>query len=198
MSGVGKFFLGVVGGAVALVLTLGFFFIALEQRDQLKAPSFANRLSFDEKMRKLRRQPPEQVELLFVGSSATLHGLDSSVLRAQLEVGGDIVNLGVQDLRVNQIRFLADVFLDHYPITKHVIMVSTLLDYKDCGSVAEARFFNPDDVLDYITNGWPDLYYYFRYLDIRGALNRAGNIQHLRNADNHLESVHFSPSGSVL
>ena len=29
-------------------------------------------------------------------------------------------------------------------------MVSTLLDYKNCGSV-ETRFFNPDDVIGYLS-----------------------------------------------
>ncbi len=198
MSNAIKFLIGVVAGAIGLVVVLAALFVGLDARGQLKAPSFANRLSFDEKMRKLRRQPLQQVEVLFVGSSTTLHGLDSAVLRAQLGVEGDLLNLGVQDLRINQVKFLADVFLDHYPTTKHVVMVSTLLDYKECGGIAETEFFHPDDVLDYVTNGWPELYYYFRYLDIRGVLNRAGEIQHLRSTDNHLESVHFSPSGSIL
>lgn len=198
MSSATKFLTGVVAGAVGLLVILAVFFMGLESREQLKAPSFANRLSFDEKMRKLRRQPLQNVEVLFVGSSTTLHGLDSSILRGQLKVEGDLLNLGVQDLRVNQVKFLAEVFLEQYPTTKHVVMVSTLLDYKECGGAAETEFFQPDDVLDYVTNGWPEVYYQFRYLDLRGVLNRANEIQHLRNTDNHLESVHFTESGSVL
>jgi hypothetical protein len=198
MSGVWKFLIGVVGGAAALVLGLAVVFVALDRQDQLKAPSFANRLSFDEKMRQLRNRPPERVEVLFVGSSTTLHGVDSEVLREQLGLDGDLLNLGVQDLRVNQIKFMADVFLDYYPTTRHVVMISTLLDYKECGGIAETAFFEPPDVIDYVSNGWPEYYYYFRYLDLRGVLSRRNQIQHLRNADDHLESVHFSPSGSVL
>jgi hypothetical protein len=198
MYGVWKFLIGVVGGALALVVALALFFVYLDHDNRLKAPSFANRLSFDEKMRQLRHRPPDRVEVLFLGSSTTLHGLDSSILREQLRVSGDLLNLGVQDLRVNQVKFVADVFLDHYSTVRHVVMVSTLLDYKECNGAAETEFFRPKDVLDYVSNGWAELYYYFRYLDIRGVLSRAGDIHHLRNVDNNLESVHFSPSGSVL
>jgi hypothetical protein len=198
MSGVWKFLIGVVGGAAALVAGLLLLHVGLDRQDQLKAPSFANRLSFDEKMRQLRRQPPQRVEVLFVGSSTTLHGVDSEVLREQVGLQGDLLNLGVQDLRVNQIKYLADVFLNHYRSTQHVVMISTLLDYKECAEVAETEFFNPNDVLSYIQNGLPEIYYYFRYLDVRGVLSRRNQIQHLRHADDHLESVHFSPSGSVL
>jgi hypothetical protein len=198
MSGIWKFLIGVVGGAAALFAGLFLLHVGLDWQDQLKAPSFANRLSFDEKMRQLRLQRPQNVEVLFVGSSTTLHGVDSEVLREQVDLQGDLINLGVQDLRVNQIKFMADVFLDHYPSTRHVVMISTLLDYKECNGVAESAFFRPADVIDYISDGLPEMYYYFRYLDPMGVWRRSGQIQHLRNADDHLESVHFSPSGSVL
>ena len=113
------------------------------------------------------------------GSSTTLHGLDGALLRDELGIEGEVLNLGVQDLRVNQIKFLVDVFLAQYPSVGHVVMVSTLLDYKNCGSV-ESEFFNPDDVIGYLSGRMPALYYYFRYLDIEGVLKRAGEIGRLR------------------
>jgi len=112
----------------------------------------ANRLSFDEKLRYLRQKPPDQVEVLLLGSSTTLHGIDGAILREQLRLGVDVLNLGVQDLRVNQIGFLADVFLAQYPGVAHVIMISTTLDDKACDSV-KTRFFAPEDVLGYLNGG---------------------------------------------
>jgi hypothetical protein len=90
--------------------------------------------------------------LLLLGSSTTLHGIDGAILREQLRLGVDVLNLGVQDLRVNQIGFLADVFLAQYPGVAHVIMISTTLDDKACDSV-KTRFFAPEDVLGYLNGG---------------------------------------------
>jgi hypothetical protein len=171
-------------------------FVILDQTGRLKAPSLANRLSFDEKLRYLRQEPPDQVEVLLLGSSTTLHGIDGAILREQLGIRGDVLNLGVQDLRVNQIGFHAEVFLPQYPDIAHVIMISTTLDYKDCGSV-ETRFFAPEDVLGYLNGGF-SLYYYFRYLDLQGTLKRAREMRHLRSTITDLESVAFDEHGSLL
>ena len=198
MSAASKFLIGLLAGAVGLPLCLAVVFVGLDAFGMLKAPPFSNRLSFDEKLRVLRADPPQNVEALFAGSSTTLHGVDGEVLRTELGLDGDVLNLGVQDLRVNQIRFLVSVFLDHFPTVEHVMMVSTLLDYKNCGSV-ETAFFKPEDVIDYIHGGWPpDLYYYFRYLDLQGTVKRMTQIGRLRNTIHDLESVSFDPHGSLL
>lgn len=197
MSAATKFLIGLIAGAAGLVVGLAGLFLALDGAGALKAPAFANRLSFDEKLRVLRANPPDDLKVLFVGSSTTLHGLDGEVLRAELGLDGDILNLGVQDLRVNQIKYLADVFLKQYPEVEHVVMVSTLLDYKNCGTV-DTAFFDQDDVLGYLSGNMPELYYYFRYLDIKGVLKRAGEIGHLRRTIHDLESVSFDPYGSLL
>jgi hypothetical protein len=198
MSAASKFLIGLLAGVSGLVLGLAVLFLGLDAVGALKAPAFANRLSFDEKLRVLRADPPQNLKALFAGSSTTLHGVDGELLRSELGLDGEVLNLGVQDLRVNQIKFLVDVFLDQFPTVTHVVMVSTLLDYKDCGSV-EAKFFQPEDVLDYVSGGWPpEIYYYFRYLDLQGTLKRANQIGHLRTTIHDLESVSFDPYGSLL
>ena len=197
MSAAGKFLIGVVAGVVGLTLCLAAVFVGLDAAGALKAPAFANRLTFDEKLRVLRADPPQDVKALFAGSSTTLHGIDGALLRSGLRLEGEVLNLGVQDLRVNQIKFLVDVFLTRFPAANHVVMVSTLLDFKNCGSV-ETRFFNPDDVLGYLSGSMPEIYYYFRYLDLQGVFKRARQIGHLRTTIHDLESVSFDPYGSLL
>jgi hypothetical protein len=197
MSAATKFLIGLGVGVVGVTLALATLFIGLDAEDALKAPPFANRLSFDEKLRVLRADPPHDVRVLFAGSSTTLHGLDGELLSRELGLEGNVLNLGVQDLRVNQIKFLVQVFLDHFEHVNRVVMVSTLLDYKNCGSV-DAQFFNPEDVIDYISRGWPKIYYYFRYFDLQGVLKRAGEIQRLRHTIHDLESVSFDAYGSLL
>jgi hypothetical protein len=197
MSAASKFIIGLLAGAVGLPLCLAVLFVGLDVTGRLKAPPFANRLSFDEKLRVLRADPPQQLDVLFAGSSTTLHGLDGELLRRELDIDGEVLNLGVQDLRVNQIKFLVEVFVGQFPSVEHVVMVSTLLDYKNCGSV-ETRFFKPDDVLGYISGNMPELYYYFRYLDLEGTLKRAREISHLRSTIHDLESVSFDEHGSLL
>lgn len=197
MSAASKFLIGLLAGAVGLPLCLAVLFVGLDVVGRLKAPPFANRLSFDEKLRVLRADPPQQLDVLFAGSSTTLHGLDGELLRSELDIDGEVLNLGVQDLRVNQIKFLVEVFVGQFPSVEHVVMVSTLLDYKNCGSV-DTRFFKPEDVLGYISGNMPELYYYFRYLDLEGTLKRARQISHLRNTIHDLESVSFDEHGSLL
>jgi hypothetical protein len=197
MSAASKFLIGLAAGAVGLTCGLAAMFLGLDAAGALKAPPFANRLSFDEKLRMLRADPPQHLDALFAGSSTTLHGLDGELLRDELGIDGEVLNLGVQDLRVNQIKFLVEVFVEQFPSVKRVVMVSTLLDYKNCGAVA-SRFFKPDDVIDYISGSMPELYYYFRYLDLEGVLKRAREIGRLRNTIHDLESVSFDPYGSLL
>lgn len=196
MSPSSRYLVGFVGGIVALIAAIALLFVGLDQAGRLKAPAFANRLSFDEKLRYLREHPVDRVEALAVGSSTTLHGVDGTVLRRELGVRGDLVNLGVQDLRVNQIRFLADVFLRRFSNVHQVIMVSTTLDFTNCDTT-DTVFFNQDHVMDYIS-GHNDLYYYFKYLDLDGTFKRAGEIRHLRNTSDDLESVSFDEYGSLL
>jgi hypothetical protein len=198
MSAASKFLIGVLAGAIGLPLCLAVIFVGLNAAGMLKAPPFANRLSFDEKLRVLRADPPHNVTALFAGSSTTLHGIDGEVLRTELGLEGEVLNLGVQDLRVNQVRFLVNTFLGHFSTVSHVIMVSTLLDYKNCGSV-ETEFFKPEDVMNYISGGWPpEIYYYFRYLDLQGTAKRMTEIRHLRSTIHDLESVSFDAYGSLL
>ncbi len=197
MSAARRFLIGVLVGAVGLPLGLAVAFLGLDLLGMLKAPPFANRLSFDEKLRVLRADPPDDLDVLFAGSSTTLHGLDGALLREELGLDGEVLNLGVQDLRVNQIKFLVEVFLEQFPTVDHVVMVSTLLDYKNCGSV-DARFFKPDDVIGYIEGSRPELYYYFRYLDLQGTVKRMREIGRLRHTIHDLESVSFDRYGSLL
>lgn len=197
MSAAAKFLIGIISGIGALVLILATTFVALDEMGRLKAPAFANRLTFDEKLRHLRGQEIDDPAVLFIGSSTTLHGLDGAVLREQMHLDGDVLNLGVQDLRLNQSRFLAEFFLSVYDHAEKVIMVSTLLDVKECEST-RADFFDPETVRGYLQGDLPPLYYQFKYLDLKGVLTRARQMPHLRHTDEDLESVSFDPYGSLL
>jgi hypothetical protein len=196
MSPSSRFLVGFVGGAVALIGVIVLAFVGLDEAGRLKAPSFANRLSFDEKLRYLRHHPVDGVEALAIGSSTTLHGVDGAVLRRELGMRGDLLNLGVQDLRINQIRFLADVFLPRFPQVDQVVMVSTTLDFKSCEG-NDTPFFNQTHVLDYLS-GANEIFYYFKYLDLKGIFERADQIGRLRSTSDDLESVSFDEYGSLL
>ncbi len=197
MSLGGKFLVGFVVGMAGLIVSLGTLFASLDGANRLKAPAFANRLSFDEKLRLLRDEPLHDVEILLVGSSTTLHGVDGELLRQTLHFRGGLANLGVQDLRINQARFLADQFLSVYPHVAQVVMVSTMLDFKDCQNTP-ARFFNPEQVKKYLSKAMPALFYQFKYLDLEGVVKRAADIQDLRQTTDDLDSVSFDRWGSLL
>jgi hypothetical protein len=196
MSPSSRFLFGFFGGVFALIGVIALVFVGLDDAGRLKAPAFANRLSFDEKLRRLREHPVDDVQVLAIGSSTTLHGIDGAVLRHELGLRGDLINLGVQDLRINQIRFLADVFLPRFSSVEQVFMISTTLDFKNCEDI-EPQFFEPKHVLDYLSGG-AEMYYYFKYLDLEGTFKRADEIRHLRNTTDDLESVSFDEYGSLL
>ena len=112
MSAAGKFLIGIFAGALGLAFGLALLFVGLDVAGKLKAPAFANRLSFDEKLRVLRADPPQDVDVLC--SPARRPRCTASMVSCcatELGLEGDVLNLGVQDLRVNQIKFLVDVFL---------------------------------------------------------------------------------------
>jgi hypothetical protein len=197
MSTGARFITAFVIGMAGLIVSLGTLFVGLDQADRLKAPAFANRLSFDEKLRLLRDEPLADVEILLVGSSTTLHGVDGDLLRQVLHFRGGVANLGVQDLRINQARFLTDQFLSVYPHAAQLVMVSTLGDFKDCQNTP-ARFFNPDQVKKYLSKSLPAIFFQFKYLDLEGVVKRAADIKDLRRTTDELDSVSFDRSGSLL
>ena len=190
-----RFLLGFGGAIVGLIVLLALVFTGLDQVDRLKAPAFANRLSFDEKLRYLRQHDLEDPEVLFIGSSTTLHGLDGALIQDILDVQGEVANLGVQDLRIDQTRFVADFFLDLFD-PERVVMVSTMLDFKDC-SDGDSAFFKPDHVRDYLEGG-SELFYHYKYFDPKGVFEHARNIQFLRETDDRLEAASFDEYGSML
>ena len=192
-----RFLLCFAAGLAAPVLILALLFAVLDAAGHLRAPAFANRLSFDEKLRQLRARPPREVEVLLVGSSATLHGLDGAILDKRLGLTGEVLNLGTQSLRLNHIRFLATTFTAHYADVAHLIMVSTLPDYLDCSAEGTA-FFAPDDAFAYIEGRGSEIYYQFKYLNLTGLRKRARALPRLRDAADHLDSVAFDRHGSLL
>jgi hypothetical protein len=191
-----RFLLGCIAGSLSLIPGLALLLLALDASGRLSAPAFANRLSFDEKVRHLRAHPPQAVEVLLIGSSTTLHGVDGSVLRERLGIEGEVVNLGVQGLRLHESRWLADAFLPRWGGVTHVMMVSTLSEYAGCEE-GDGRFFRPEDVLVYLGGG-SELLYHFRYLNLAAVLRRARHIPELRRTRADLDAISFDRHGSLL
>jgi hypothetical protein len=198
MSSSVRCLIGFVVGAVGLIAGLAGAFLVLDRDHALKAPSFANRASFDEKLRLLRARPPAAaVDLLLVGSSTALHGADGAALRAVLGADTAILNVGVQDIRVHQTRFLTEFFLGRHPDVGHVVMISTTLDFHTCRP-DEAAFFDPEQAAAYLDGRRPELYFHFKYLDPGGVVRRAGQLAALRAAHDTLEALSFDADGAVL
>ena len=162
-----RFLVGFVLGAAGLIAAFAAVFLVLDADRVLKAPSFANRPSFDEKLR------------LLLGQDV------------------DLLNVGVQDIRINQTRFLTDFFLTQFPSVEHVVMISTTLDFHYCRP-DETAFFDPEKVADYLARRKPELYFYFKYLDLTGVVTQARHIEYWRQADDTLEALSFDRHGSVL
>ena len=192
-----RFLAGFAGGGLGLIVGLVALFLVLDHWHALKAPALSNNASFDEKMRVLRERPPGNVGLLLVGSSTTLHGVDGDALRAGLREDVDILNVGVQSITIDQSRFLTDFFLDRLPSVESVVMISTMLDFRECVPEKTA-FFDPSKVAGYLSRHTPELYFHFKYFDLTGVLKQAPRMARLREADDVLNAVSFDEDGSLL
>lgn len=197
MAGPWRFLIGFVGSVLAMLAAIALLLVALEGAGRLKAPSIANRASFDEKLRYLRAGGPRDVQVLITGSSTALHGIDGSALKEALGTERDILNVGVQGLSIEKSAYLTRFLIERLEGIEHVIAVTTTLDFEHC-VLRQADFFDPEHAADYITGRRSEIYMQFRFLDLRGVFGRARDIRELRADAANLDSVRFDRYGSVL
>ncbi len=186
--------------AVAAVATAASYaggLVALDLAGRLKAPSFANRWEFDEKMRLLREREPTRLELVFAGSSTTFYGVDPAIVEGELGTR-DFFNLGVNGLKIDQTAFLLRTFLGWHPETRQVVTLSTAIDFEACPP-GQSRFFNPQNLRRYLFDKQPELLFHFRYFDPVGTLRMAVALPRRRALDwNNLDSMKLGPYGGQL
>jgi hypothetical protein len=200
----GRFLAGFALGTLSLAAAFLVALTVLAGTDRLKAPAFANRASFDEKLRQLRQAGLRDAEVLLLGSSTTLHGVDGEVLERVLmgapQPGPEaprVINVGVQDMKMHQADFLAAFYLDQFPSVRDVVTISTMLDYEHCPSTDRA-FFDPLQAAAYLQGHRSETYMHFKYLDPEAVLRRARNIRERRVARDILDSLAFDRHGGLL
>jgi hypothetical protein len=192
-----RFLIGFLGALAASFAGLAVLFLALDHAGRLKAPAFAGRASFDEKLRHLRRAGglPE-AEVVLVGSSTTLQGVDGRVLGEALGVDDSVLNGGVQGIGVGEGRFLLDFLLERGG-ARHVAMITTTVDFERC-EPARAAFFDQGRVAAYVAGRSSEILMQFRHLDLWAVLREARRIHLMRERRDLFGSFSFDSFGSLL
>lgn len=202
-----RFFAAFSAGALGLIGAIAALVVMLDAGDRLRAPAIANRATFDEKLRLLRREAVRDVDILLLGSSTTLHGVDVEALSAQFEgpwsVGADnaarprAVNVGVQDLKISQLDHMAAFYLEAFPSVREVVMVSTMLDFERCAE-EDRVFFDPERARSYLEGEISELRAQFRHLDLQGVLRNARDIRARRSDAASFTGLAFDAHGTLL
>ena len=193
----GRFLAGLLLGSIAVPIMVISGLWLLSGADRLKAPAFTNRPSFDEKLRYLREVPWRAVDVLFVGSSTTLWGVDQVTSSERLP-GVEALNVGMRNAKIHEARELARFHLDLFPTVRAVVMISTPLDFEKCAPT-ESGFFDAPAARAYVLGTRGEIATQLAFLDPMGVMRAARNIGELRHSmPTSPDSLNFDPSGGIL
>ena len=192
-----RFLLGMLAGLLLVPLVLAVTILMLDRLDRLKAPTFSNRATLDEKLRFIRHRDGPSVDLLLLGSSTTLWGVDGEAFE-RLWPQRTALNVGVRDLKIHQAADLADLYLDLMPDVRDVVMVATLLDFESCAPDS-AKMLDHAAARAYAIGETGELRAQFGELDPLGVSRSAVVIADLRDLPaTSPDSLHFDRIGSIL
>ncbi|MEZ5826487.1 MAG: hypothetical protein R3C97_17690, partial [Geminicoccaceae bacterium] len=165
--------------------------------DHLKAPTFSNRATLDEKLRFIRHRHGPPVDLLMLGSSTTLWGVDGDALHDVLP-DRVMLNVGVRDLKIHQALNLASLYKSLMGEIRDVVMISTMLDFESCAP-GSASLLDHASALAYASGESGELSTQIRELDPLGILRSARDIAQRRTSPAASpDSLHFDSYGGIL
>ena len=178
--------------AVLFIAYIGTLY-ALDWNRALPPPSIVNEVCADEKLEWLRDNPPDNPNLLVVGSSIAWRDIDSEqfVLRRP---STRPLNGGVCHLQVNQTEFVTSYFLKHIPTIQTVVAVFVPEDFTDCATTP-SRLFDPRTADGYVFDrDWPYRFYVTQF-DPVALIRNAGGIRAMRDGRNKYDSMVMSRYG---
>jgi hypothetical protein len=161
-SGGRRYLVALGGGALCGLIALFAFYFVLDTVGRLPPPPISNSVCVDEKLAFFNEQPRVDANFLVIGSSIAWRNFDSSVVD-QLIPHARPVNGGFCGLYLNQIAYVTDWLLEHFPSVKEVVLLAAPIDYENCG--LPDKVFDPNDAGKFAferQSKWP---FYLRYFD---------------------------------
>ncbi|WP_299360474.1 hypothetical protein [uncultured Paracoccus sp.] len=174
--------LALVAGALLVLAGLGTTLAVLSARGTLPPPQFSNSLCMDEKLRAMRDSPPQDPDLLVVGSSVAWRHFNSPAAAAA-QPGLRPYNAGLCGASIAQTEVVVDWLADRLSSVERILLIASPRDFENCGGDQPSRF-DVAAVDRYVFQGaWP-LRYYLRYFDpptfarnVRAVRENRGNLQ---------------------
>ena len=159
----------------------------------LPPPAFSNRLCADEKLRFLRDNPPDNPDLLVIGSSVAWRHFDGSTYAA-LHPGHGSLNGGVCGLNISQTKAMVDWLLVNLHSIRSVLMILAPPDALGCKENPAAIFDRQDATQYAFAHTWPDLFY-LRYFDPISFVRNTLSINAQKANRVPLDPLVFTPTG---
>jgi hypothetical protein len=139
-----------------------FIAIPLVAPDSAPAPAITKLVHLDEKLRFVREHPAFEPTVIAVGSSVTWRQLSGEAFETLAGGPHRFLNGATGHLQIHQTRALTKFYLTHYRTVRTVLVMVSLVDFRDC--TGEPRdMFEPKDAARYAFGGWPALYFHLRY-----------------------------------
>jgi hypothetical protein len=170
-----SYLLGLLGGGLLTLATVGASFGFLAWSDRLPAPPISKIEHLDEKLRFLRDNRENDPSLVVVGSSMAWRQFDAEPFAARLGQG-HVLNGATAFLKVHQTRFLASFYMDHLPRLNTIILILGPPDFNNCSSIP-ADLFDPDEARGYVFEQDSPAPLYLRYFSPAHYLRRARDYE---------------------
>ena len=180
------------GGVTALAVFSGML-LFLDRTGHLPPPPIANNICIDEKLAFMRQHPPQDPNLLVVGSSVAWRHFDGAVITA-MAPGSRPLNGAFCSLHANQAVFVANWLLDRLPSVREVVMIASLHDFEAC-SMHPAAVFDKGAVDNYVFGHAWRWSFYFQFFDPVSLLRNTRQIAAMRNHADPLHGLVFTRFG---
>lgn len=177
----------------AMMAAYGAVLVALGRTGHLPPPAIVNEVCADEKLEWLRDNPPQDPNLLVVGSSIAWRDVDSRAFVAR-DPASRPLNGGVCHLSVNQTRFVVRYLLRHFPAVRTVVAVVAPQDFTDC-SKTPSRLFNPATADAYVFDRRWAYGFYVTQFDPVALVRDATAIRAMRDGRNKFDALVMTPYG---
>lgn len=155
----------------------------LERLGRLPAPPITATNCIDEKFKFLHERDLGQVNMLAVGSSVAWRSVDLRPFKRRYGPGVHPLNAAPCYLRMNQITFLTDFYLNHLPKVRTVLGVFAMRDFAECAT-NPTEFFDRHDAARYIFDKSPSWHLYVKNFRPRSFIKDVLKLPAMRAGDN--------------
>lgn len=176
-----------------LFVAYGGALAALNRAGALPPPAIVNEVCADQKLQWLRENPPDNPNLLVVGSSIAWRDIDSWQF-VRRDAAARPLNGGLCHASANQTAFMTHYLLGHLPSVRTVVFVAVPQDFTDCAQTP-ARLFDPATADAYVFDRQWAYRFYISQFDPVSLVRDATAIRAMRDGSNVLDSLVMSRYG---